>query len=44
MAGLEPEPGVARYRFGGPASVGAPAPAEVPVPPEVHTAGNEVLV
>ena len=44
VAGLEPEPGVARHRFGGPASVGAPAPTGVPVPPEVCPAGDEVLV
>ena len=37
-AGLEPEPGVARHRFGGPVSVGAPAPVEVP--PEVCPAGD----
>ena len=39
-AGLEPEPGVARHRFGGPASAGAPTPVEVPVCP----VGDEVLV
>ena len=41
-AGLEPEPGVARHRFGGPTPVGAPAPAEVP--PKVHPAEDEVVV
>ena len=41
-AGLEPEPRVARHRFGGPASVGAPAPIEVHL--KVHPAGDEVLV
>ena len=41
-AGLEPEPGVARHRFGGPTPVGAPAPTEVP--PEVCSAEDEVVV
>ena len=41
-AGLEPEPEVARHRFGGHASAGAPAPAEVP--PKVCPAGDEVVV
>ena len=41
-AGLEPELGVAGHRFGGPASVGAPAPIEVL--PKVRPAEDEVLV
>ena len=41
-AGLEPEPGVARHRFGGPALVGAPAPAEVPA--EARPAGADEVV
>ena len=44
VAGLEPEPGVTRHKFGGPASAGAPASLKVPVPPEVHPAGDKVLV
>ena len=38
----EHEPRVARHRFGGPTSAGAPAPVEVP--PKVHPTGDEVLV
>ena len=41
-AGLEPKPRVARHRFGGPASVGAPVP--IGVPPKVHPAEDEVVV
>ena len=41
-ADLAPEPGVARHRFGGPASAGAPVP--IGVPPKVHPAGDEVLM
>ena len=41
-AGLEPKPGVARHRFGGPAFAGAPAPIEVSS--KVCPAGDEVLV
>ena len=40
-AGLAPDPGVARHRFGDPASAGAPAPIEVS---EVCPTGDEVLV
>ena len=43
-AGLGPESRVARHSFEGPASAGAPAPAEVPTTPKVHPTGDEVLV